>query len=97
MSEKIFHKRRDWLNPVGHWDTGAMSSKVSADADGIECNISIWDCGRKISLDLGIYGEKGAKQRSKKIQIMIEHLQEVQQSLGKAYDHYMTEQDKDNE
>jgi hypothetical protein len=94
MSEKIFHNRRDWLNPKGHWDTGAMASRVSADEDGVECNISIWDCGRKISLDMGIYNEKAAIQRSKKIQLMIDHLQGVQASLGEAYSHFMFEKEK---
>ena len=96
MTEKVFQNRRDWLNPKGNWDTGAISSKVSADLDGVEGDVSLWDCGKKISLSFSIYSEKSAKERKKKIELMIDHLLSVQESLGKAYDHYMIEKEKED-
>ena len=97
MSERVFYNRRDWLNPKGYWDSGAMSSKVSSDKGGLDCNISIWDCGRKISLDLGVYTEAQGRQRCKKIQVMIDHLQGVQRALGPAYEHFKAEQAEQDE
>lgn len=99
MKEKTLHNRRDWLNPKGHWDTGAISSKVVATEEGIDCDISIWDCSRKVSLDLGCYNKKSVAQRAKKITLLIQHLQEVQKAMGEAYNIVMDEGvfEEDNE
>ena len=94
MTEKVFFNKREWLNPKGHWDTGAIDSRITADQYGIECSLSFWDCGRKVILDFSADNEKKAKQRAVKIQQMIDHLLGVQQALGKAYNYHLIQKDK---
>jgi hypothetical protein len=99
MKDKTLHNKRDWLNPKGHWDKGIISSKVSICEEGIDCNIDIWDCSRKISLSLDCYDKKSVVQRAKKLHLLIQHLQEVQKAMGEAYNIVMDESvfDKEND
>jgi len=84
MKQKTYIEKRKWLNPVGHWNTGAIAYSVIYDY-GISANLSLWDCGRKVTLDLSVSDEKSAKQVAKKIDTLIESLQEMKQALGEAY------------
>lgn len=83
---KEFKKNnRIWLNPLDSHDTGALQWHVYADAYGMGGIISIWDCGRKISLNFDSFDEKKTKQRAKKIDQMIEELQKFKYAMGEAY------------
>jgi len=86
MKYKRLHSKRDWLNPKGHWDTGAISSLVAIDEGGIDGEVAIWDCSRKVTISLSAYSEAAVKQRAKKLDIMIDHLQKVKAAMGKAYE-----------
>jgi len=95
--EKIFLNKREWLNPKGHADTGAIASKVSADKYGVYGHISIWDCGRKIELSIYYDNEKEAKQRARKLQMLIDHMKEVQVALGQAYPYYLEHKEEEDD
>lgn len=81
---------RKWLNPVSHEDSGAIQWHVTCDnVHSIDAYVTIWDCGRKITLSLNCYGIEGvreAKQRAQKINLLIEELTKMKQALGEAYD-----------
>ena len=85
VNKRLFNKI-EHLNPKTHWDTGLIHSKVYADKDSIDCGISIWDCNRKITLDLDSYSIKGADQRLRKLDKLIDHLLSVKESYVKAYE-----------
>lgn len=96
--EKHYLRKRAWLNPTKSEDTGAVSCYVSSyEGDPyVDGDLSIWDCGRKVSLNFSIYSEKDAKDRAKKINTLISTLQEMKSALGKAYDdssHHFGEDD----
>lgn len=76
--------KRDFLNPLGHEDSGIMESTVSYDEFFITSSVSIWDCGKKIALEFSIYNIQDAKERAQKIHTMIQHLRAVQTALGEA-------------
>ena len=85
MKDKLLLNKREWLNPIGHEDTGAVSSRVEFHRNGIAADVSIWDCSKKISLSFCFFGERQAKQRLKKIDTLIKHLQDVKAALGEGY------------
>ena len=76
---------RSWLNPNKNSDTGAVQWYVEYNDYGPQCQFSIWDCSRKISLDFSFYNEKGANQRAKKIDILVKHLLLMKKEMGDAY------------
>lgn len=88
MKEKTFLNKRKWLNPIDHSDTGMYSIDVSADDYGANGTFTLWDCGRKVSLDF-CCTEKDAKIRADKINMLIGGLQEMKVALGKAYNFYL--------
>lgn len=79
---------RKWLNPKGHWDTGAIQWEVrtSGTIHVIEGNLSIWDCGRKITLNFSAYNPQDLKQRARKLELLISELEEFREAMGKAYE-----------
>ena len=85
MKDKLLLNKREWLNPIGHNDSGAVASKVDFHENGISADVSIWDCSKKIVLSFCFYGERQAKQRIKKLDTLIKHLQLVKEALGKGY------------
>jgi len=101
--DKMYLSKRLWLNPKASSDSGALQYEVSIEKGYIDdkyrylsANLDIWDCNRRISLDFGFDSDKSAKERDKKISLMITALQEIKQALGKAYnDMDFTEEDQD--
>ena len=82
---KVLLSKRAYLNPKDHSDNGLIQSKVSVDDYNIDGSVSIWDCSRKITLDFDVHNHKDAAIRAKKLDIIIDHLQEVKKAMGEAY------------
>lgn len=88
---KTYTSKRQWLNPIDSCNSGAIQYKVTSytpceDVTFDICStLSIWDCSRKITLDFGIWEEKDAKKVAQKIQILQDALQDMKESIGKAY------------
>lgn len=97
MKEKTYVKKRKWLNPIGHWNTGAISYAVVGDKYSVDVDLSIWDCSRKISLDLSVSDEKDAKNVNEKINILIESLLDIKANLGIAYNDFLENKEEDDE
>lgn len=87
--EKTFLAKRKWLNPIDHADTGMFSMDVSAESYGVSGTFTLWDCGRKVSLDFWVSDEKDAKARANKLDMLISGLQEMKEAMGKAYNFYL--------
>lgn len=81
--------KRKWLNPKTHSDLGAIKYKVHHDGGTgwVAAEVDIWDCGRKITLDFDCHNKRDAKNRTKKLDILIESLQEMKVHLNKALDY----------
>lgn len=93
------YAKRNWLNPLGHDDTGAVSSYVATHEYGIDAGIQLRDCNRQLDLNFGIWDEdnKGVKeleQRLKKLDIIIEHCTKLKEKLLKAYEVYLDKREK---
>jgi hypothetical protein len=97
MMDKVIHKSRKWLNPIGHADTGAVSSKVKVWDDYVDASFSLWDCGRKVILSFDFENEKEAKQRSQKIDILIKELVDLKRAMGEAYNLLQEHHEKSEE
>jgi len=84
---KVYHNSRHWLNPNDVADSGAISIFVDSDSfqSYVNADISIWDCSRKIVLDLSFSSEHEAKARATKLDIIINDLIKMREALGKAY------------
>jgi len=88
MSKKLM-LRRKWLNPSSHEDTGHIKAFVSLDTwpvDGVPCHdieagFDLADCARKVSLDFGCKTEVGALARIKKLNILIDTLTEMRDTI----------------
>lgn len=94
-----FLTTREWLNPIGHPDTGAIEVKVSGNnqSSWVDASVDVWDCGRKISLDFNFNNEKTAQQRAEKIDLMIKVLTDTKTALGKAFDNMVKIRENDDE
>lgn len=89
MKYKRYYATRQWLNPVGHHDSGAIEAKVEEDyGSRVAAELSIWDCGRKITLafDFDAKNKESAAQRADKIALLIKVLTEMQEAMGVAFD-----------
>ena len=86
MANKSLFNKIEFLNPKTHWDTGIIHSKVATNKDSIDGEISIWDCNKKITLDLDAYSLKGADLRIKKLDILINQLLSVKEAYLSAYE-----------
>lgn len=85
---KKYLKTRHWLNPKDHCDTGMISAEVTYESYCyVSANLEIWDCSRKIALDLGFDPRryKDVAQRADKIDRIIKTLTEMRASMEKAY------------
>lgn len=88
---KTYTSKRQWLNPIDSCNSGAIQYKVTSytpceKEDFVICaTLSIWDCSKKITLDFGIWEEKDAKKVAKKIEMLQDALQDMRESIGKAY------------
>lgn len=85
MSDKVLLSKRQFLNPKNSSDSGIIQTMVSVDSYGVESSVSIWDCSRKIVLDLSCYSRESSEERAEKIQLLIIHLQDVQKAMGEAF------------
>ena len=85
--EKFFVDKRFWLNPKKHSDSGAIHYYVSGYQGDpyVDASLTVWDCSRKTTLDFSFHDEQSAKQRAKKIDMLINALQEMKEAMGKAY------------
>lgn len=98
MAKEYTTSKRLWLNPKNSEDTGAVHWNVCADSYYLSGDFSIWDCSRKITLNFGIYNEKDAIDRAKKINMLIESLEAFRDALGKAYENFQEyKQETENE
>ena len=89
MKEKKFLAKRKWLNPINSSDTGMIATEVLADDFCVGGVVDIWDCSRKITLDFNVYSKGDLSQRKKKLRIMIEMLEDVYDTMDKAYDYHL--------
>ena len=97
MKDKVYLNKRKWLNPVGHWNTGALAYKVTRDQYSVDSELSIWDCSKKITLDLCVTDSESAKQVAKKIDTLLLSLTEIRQGIGKAYDDLLNDPEYNQE
>ena len=99
--QKLYVNKRKWLNPIDISNSGAISYVVSSwTYDGeeekyIDGEFSIWDCGRKITLDMSFSSLIGSKNVANKIDKLIESLEDIKCALGKAYNEKIGVLDKD--
>ena len=87
--QKTYINKREWLNPKDVYNSGAISyavtSYIGGDDDSVDGELTIWDCSRKVTLDFSFYTLKGSKVVSKKIDKLINSLQDIKEALGDAY------------
>jgi len=88
---------RKWLNPKKSDDSGAIQWYVSLDSYDASVNASfdVWDCSRKISIDLSYWNKAQAKERAMKIDIMIQELQAMREALADAYTPFFKHEDRE--
>jgi hypothetical protein len=69
MGEKTKHRgRRAWLNPSSHHDRGWISVFVEEDMSwNHTISVTIGDCNRQVTLDLGFENEADRRQRLRKL------------------------------
>lgn len=81
--------KRKWLNPKDSSDSGMIQYNVHHDegTGWISAEFSVWDCGRKIVLDFDCDSDRTAKNRAKKLDILIASLLEMKEELGKCLDY----------
>lgn len=75
---------RVWLNPPNHYDTGALHWNVSACGSYVDADLTIWDCGRKVTLNFSFGNDKDAKLRANKIDLVIKELAKFKEALGEG-------------
>ena len=100
--KRITKRKRDWLNPLGHDDTGHISiftQYVPSEERGLfDGNLDIADCSRKVCLDLSIFPasdrelDRCYKERKKKIAIIRGHLDALEEQMDKFYEHFSNKQ-----
>lgn len=75
--------RREWLNPKGSDDTGAMSAEMRFLTDGrLSGNVTIRDCSEQVCITFSCTKKK-FKERIKKIDTMISILQGMREYMMK--------------
>lgn len=96
--KRIEKYKRDWLNPLKSDDTGHIALSVSypipkegENENELTCSLDIADCSRKACLSFDIWEgtaakmRKAYKDRKKKVQIMREYLDALDESLDEWY------------
>ena len=84
MSKDIKRAARRFLNPKHHWDTGILEWNVEQTNGYTDARFDIWDCSKKISLSFNIVNEIDAKNRAKKLEILITELTNFREALADA-------------
>ncbi len=97
MSEKIYLSKRKWLNPKGSCDSGAIHYSVQSEYNYVDSSLYIWDCSRKVGLAFGFSNERSAKIRLRKVNMIIEALEEMKEAMGKAYPDLFDKKNTDEE
>lgn len=95
---KNLSKGRAWLNPIAHDDTGAVSHDAFVETYSdkkdakiyFEGELVIRDCSRQVNLSFSAYNKKTLKQRQKKVKILIEQLEKIDQALTTYEQDYMS-------
>jgi len=70
---KAVHRRK-WLNPPSHYSTGAIEYGVDIYGN---LYLNMWDCSRKIELELDTETHKATKRTIKKLAIIEGACQEL--------------------
>lgn len=91
MAKKTLVSKRYWLNPKNHEDTGHVKAVVSLDSwtlEGeplcdIEAEFALADCYRKVTLEFGCQTKRGAAQRLKKLDMIIDSLKQIRDAIDK--------------
>ena len=89
MKTKRLFSKRSWLNSLNSYDTGYVKSyadfeeweyedKPSAE---ISAGFSLSDCTRQVEIDLSCNTKKRAKQRLKKLHLLIDHLYGIHDAI----------------
>jgi hypothetical protein len=96
VSRKKIYKNgmREWLNPKGHHDTGAVScsaevatgegvyKKGSKPSPYLDADLEIRDCGEQINLSFSVYGRRtSTRSRRKKIAKLRKALDIIEEGL----------------
>ena len=84
MPRDVKKGKRKFLNPVGHADSGILEWVVDQYDEGVDAHFSIWDCSRKIVLDFSFYNIRGANQRAKKLDLLLEEMSALKEALADA-------------
>lgn len=100
--QKTFTRGREWLNPLGHDDTGAISWEVTAQLDEVLATVQVRDCSKQIELNFGVFDYgfsrkpvvKQLEQRKKKLQKIIRAFELVLENLDDAYEFHVEEKRK---
>jgi hypothetical protein len=85
--------KRDWLNPLGHYDTESISVKIHNEDGYHEAELVIRDCSKQINIDLsagrmsGTDFKKRLKQRLKKVRLMQSYLEHLENNLKDCLNH----------
>jgi len=83
VKETTVLSKRKWLNPKSSPDTGAVSYTLTVEKGDNwfvgNSDLSIWDCSRKIVLDISFYNKREWKQRIKKLNTLIESMEELRE------------------
>ena len=84
------YRNRQWLNPADHFDTGMVASSVEAYVDddwtSVDVNLSIWDCSRKVNIDLSFSTVKEARQRADKIDLLLRELATIRCKMEEGFE-----------
>ena len=89
MSSKRLFVKRSWLNPFASDDTGHAHSSVEffvwrgkkESTNEIDASFVLADCYRKVTINLSCDTQKDAKQRIKKLQLLIDHLYGIHDAI----------------
>lgn len=74
VDDKPFWVSREWLNPLGHEDIGAIDMRMEFMGRSCGVYVNIWDCERKITLDFSFSDDKSYKERQTKLELMMKEL-----------------------
>lgn len=88
MAKRV--NKRKWLNPSDSADTGAVHLWGNYDEDGygMEIDLALWDCSRKINLCFSVWTPKDYKTRMRKIAVMREALDDMESFINENYSEF---------
>ena len=94
-------KKRAWLNPLDHWDSGSILLEMSSGTQDGDHNrgqpylngeLQIRDCYRQINLNFNCSSNKDCRARLYKVRLMREYLDALEAEVLKtqeAFTHYV--------